>query len=377
MVGVEMKKRNKALLGMGIVLAVVFGIASVSIGFFVAGLSPILKLVLFDLAILSAGVGVFDAVALSASLATGYVKRRNAEKTQANSLAKIALEQVQKKGNYNENIATNVNEKKLVKDLAKSIAYTADNKKAGVLGNKFGFGKTKNQLILENQKEAYETYNLYENIYGSNKGSKIASKKLIKTETKMQKEQAKASSMSGSFEFVASVHVPQLNKNVIDNRTGANLNNEEYLNEFKTYACSENSLKTRYGSTYKKNYGYVASIENNQMSNIKNTYVKSNAESEMPNYELILLKDLQQEINEREDLQNVFPLMLKKRHYITDKKFQDRSVVIKNKEQLNDRINYLSKMKDGDKRVKIQGNGYVNQNYYYSDFATDEKELTE
>ena len=34
-------------------------------------------------------------------------------------------------------------------------------------------------------------------------------------------------------------------------------------------------------------------------------------------------------------------------------------------------------MKDGDKRVKIQGNGYVNQNYYYSDFATDEKELTE
>ena len=372
-----MKKRNIALLVAGIALAIVFGVASAGIGFFVAGLAPVLKLVLFDLAILSACVGAFDLVALTTSLTTGYVRRKNAEKQQANSLAKLALNQVAQKGLQNEQENTKINEKKLAKDLAKSMAYSADNKKSGMLGDKFGYGKTKNQVLLQNQKQAYETYNAYANMYGSSKKSKIASKKVLKTESKIQKEQIKNSSMSGSYEYVSSVHIPQLNKDVVDNRTGASLNNEEALNLFKKYVTSDDSLKARYSAKYKQDYGYVASIENNQLSGIKNTYVKSNAESEMSAYELILLKDIQKEIKEQEDLQNVFPLVLHKRHYTSDKKFQDRSVVISNNEELENRVNLLTKLHSGDKRVKVSGKNYLNENYSYSDFATDINELVD
>ena len=372
-----MKKRNIALLIAGIVLAAVFGVASAGIGFFVAGLAPVIKLVLFDIAILSACVGAFDLVTLSASLTTGYVKRKNAEKQQANSLAKLALNQVAQKGLQNEKEIAKLNEKKLAKDLAKSMAYSADNKKSGMLGNKFGYGKTKNQVILENQKQAYETYSAYANVFGSSKKSKIASKKVLKTESKIQKEQNKNSSMSGSYEYVSSVHIPQLGKDVIDNRTGASLNNEESLNSFKSSVTSSDSLRRRYGTKYKQDYGYVASIENNQSSSIKDTYVKSNAESEMPLYELILLKDLQKEISEQSNLQNVFPLVLRKRHYLSDKRFQDRSVVISSNDELERRVNLLTKLQKGDKRVQVSGKNYINENYSYSDFASDVNELAD
>ncbi len=337
-----MKKRNIALLVAGIALAAVFGVASAGIGFFVSGLAPIVKLVLFDLAILSAGLGIFDLVTLSSSLVTGYVKRKLAKKKEADSFAQLVLDQEMLTND-------NQNQNQLSKDLAKSMEYNADNKDPGYLGDKYGYGETNEQTMLKNQQQGYGVSSAFAKRFNTKRQRKIDRKvKKINNSIK-EKSTNSSTNMSGPYEYNSVIHINSINKDVIDHRTGAKLYSKDNLEEFKELVESNESIKSRYkDKKNRRNFGHVVSI---QGAKIKGTYVKSNATDQMYNYTHLLLNDFKEMIENDKEIgtdnkekrikEKYFPINLELRNYKNSSSYSSKSLSIKDKSELEKYIQDL------------------------------------
>lgn len=315
-----MKKRNKALLAFGVIFSFAFAIGAAGIAMFAATLAPFMELVLFDVAILGAGLGVLDLVALTASLTTGYVKRRSAAKKQADSFAKLAKTQ------NLEFQSESINEQKLAKTLSKSTKYIEKNKKLGVIGDR--------ENTLKNEEDKVN--------------------------------------LTSNYSYSYNVFVPSIGEVVADHRASASLHTKNGMLAVKKHLESQSSVNERYNKKNKNDYGYVAYMESNG-STLKPTYVKSNYEGDMEKLELLMLKDCYKSVNElnSEEKEVVFPITLGKRHYEGEKKYTSSTSRINNQDQLKKRIEVLTKVLDKNPRYKANGD-YMKRKYSISPYKDED-----
>lgn len=359
-----MKKGTKVLYGLLIVGGLLtMGVCAGLIGLGTVAAGPTLMYVL-DAGLLAGAIGVVSGVVASAVTASRVHKKRKSNKIQATRMSEFSktnqLEKAQQKAmvkSHNHNL-------KCCKNFFKGMVYGAENG-TGLLRLRYRPGITQKQMNEINKLDAYTNLNAYAMAEGKNHLAKVAQKKAIKAETKLDKLGVDVSSIENRYDVTYSTYFPYAG-NVKDYRTGAGLNNSKYRDEFTQLMNSDESIARRYNSANKKDYGYVAEIDFlNRNAGTKKTYVMSNAQEEMDQYELILLKDYKETVNT--ELNGKFePFKIVKTHFTGPKNSNAKvngSVTINNMEQLDKRINTLESYVQKDNKVKAVGKDYLKRSF--------------
>ena len=351
-----MHKRTKFAFGLIAFMGIALGVASFLVGMGYVALLP--KLIWFDVGLVSAFVGIGSAVFASSSSLTGYVRRRKAEKVQAKSIAKMSNMLSREKGA----IKQRINTLKLSNKLTKAMVYSAKNNQSGMIGQRDVISQTQNQTKLANQVSAYKARREFFNAStkkSSVKKSKVFDKKSIKATTKLNKEIAKQPPISRRYSYTAVVTDPYNGQKYEDHRNEIMCSSSETLNEFKKFVTND---KEKYNRKNYRDFGYVATLRFNTNETLKDTCVKSNVGSNMEAYELMLLKEVKREIKDKGS-DGIFPIQLKKSHYVNHKDSVSTQSYIVDENDLNNRIDTLTKYVNDNDSVKVYGKNYINRNY--------------
>lgn len=359
-----MHKRTKFAFGLIAFMGIALGVASFLVGMGYVALLP--KLIWFDIGIVSAFVGIGSGVFASSSSLTGYVRRRRAEKIQAKSIAKMANVSTKERCAVKQKINT----LKLSNKLTKSMVYSAKNNQSGMIGQRNVISQTQSQTKLANKVSAYNARREFFNAStkkSSVKQSKVFDKKSIKAKTKLNKEIAKQPPISRRYSWTSVVTDPFNGQKYEDHRNEIMCSSSETLNEFKKYI---NADKERYNKENYKDFGYVTTLRFSTNETLKDTCVKSNVEDKMELYELMLLKEVKREIASK-GTDGIFPIQLEKSHYVSHKNSKATHSYIIDENELDYRINALTKYINNDENVKVYGKNYINRNYSYDEVSKD------
>lgn len=357
-----MRKRTKWGIGFIVAMVATLAISAVIVATGVVALQAFSNW--FLIAILSAGLGTIGGVLVTTSVIDGANKRKKAIKQAANQIAENIKHNDLKNTKQKSLVKSQSKSLKCCKSMFKSMAYSAENNQPGILGLRYRPGATQEQINQINILNANKNLNAYSIAAGKKKEARISNKKIIKAEKKLEKLGVDVSEIEDRYNYVFETNVPMVG-GVKDYRTSASLNNSEYINQFKSLVNSQKSLQTRYNAKNKNDFGYVASIEfRGNTSPIKSTNVMSNAEEEMPAYELLLLKDLKTTLD-KDYNSEFYPFSIRKTHFVSasNKNAKVSSVVITTREELDQRINVLTQYVNNNSNVKTVGKNYLNKNF--------------
>lgn len=331
-----MKKRTKVFLAIvGVAVAAALVASGLSLFGVVAYMAEQLA---FTVAVGSVLVGTGVGVFAGASSTVGYFRRRHAEKVQGNNIARML-------DNSYGNVLSNENVFALSNDLTKSMVYSAENNQSGLIGRREVPNQNVDATIQENKSIAYGARSRFANTTPriSVRQSKIYSKKQLQARTALKKLTGEQSKIDGVYTYVAEIRDPYNNNIYYDYRNEISCIKETTKNAFKKAVLGD---RERASDTYKLDFGYAVNLNFSTNSIFKNTFAKSNVETSMEQYELMLLKEVAAEIDYKikhkeitaTELDKIFPIQLNRVHYTSHKKSKTATIIINDREELKTRI---------------------------------------
>ena len=343
----KMRTKTKLLLALGILsLAVAGGMV-----FLASAITASIPVI--DGLILAAGVFAVAGVSELAVGISGAIKRGIATKNQV-AAAEREYQTVKPLIKGTELSASKIKARDL--KLAKGIVYMNRNGHTGLFGLKYRPGYSHERIKTENATSAYRLYNYQAGQQGKNLALKDSSNKLSdlgEYATRLRKN-----SVAGAVAPEFQVAYKMRTVNTYDFRTSAGFNNKQYAEEFRTYINSARSIEARYGEANRKDNGYMVQVKYPEGQNgYKNTYAGSNAEAEMDNYELMLLKDAMLTIKSNGG--NFEPIVITKTHFINDKSktasHVGSDIYLESMSDLEERISTLESALDKNSKVERTG----------------------
>lgn len=356
-----MRTRTKVSIFLVIMFAALLGVASGVVGMGLVAQSA--KLFMFDTAVASglvaAGAGIFGAT----NVITGAVKRRQAEKIQAKSIARMV-------DNYQGNVNSKENVYKLSNDFTSALAYSADNNQSGLIGRRGVIGETSEQTMQRNKIDAYTArrnfFNSVEN--GGVRQSKYYDKKTIKATVKLDQLNNNMSPIDRRYTYTAEIPDPFNGQIYYDHRNEIMCNSSETRETYKKLILSDplRSSKKHYAD-----FGYVTTLQFATNETLKDTCVKSNVETNMEKYELLLLQEVKSEIKKLGKADGIFPIRLKKEHFTSHNKSNTTMTVILDEKELDNRIKCLQMYLENDGNLVAKGKNYLNRTYKYNEVTQE------
>ena len=363
----KMRTKTKLLLGLGI-----FSLLAAGAMVF-AAINIVASIPVIDSLILASGVFAVAGVSEFTVGVTGAVKRHNATKNQI-AAAEREYQSVRPLLKGKELSDSKVSRRDL--KLAKGIVYMNRNGHTGLFGLRYKPGYSHERIKTENATNAYKLLNNEAGRQGKNMTVKDTSNKLGDLGAYAAK--LRKSSVAGAVAPEFQVAYKMRTLDTFDFRTLGGFNNQESAEVFRAYINSRTSVETRYNEKNRADNGYLVQAKFPESRHgFKNVYAGSNAESEMENYELMLLKDVKMTMMSHG---NVFePVVITKTHFMNDRSKTSShiggDVYIESMQELDERIALLEKALSGDRNVTRNGK-YLYRSYEEERVSNFEEPLT-
>lgn len=348
-----MRTRTKVSILLTVLFVATLGVTGGIVGMGLVAQSA--KLIMFDTALVSGLVATGATVFGATNVVTGAVKRRQAEKIQAKSIARMV-------DNYQGNVKSKENVYKLSRDFTGALAYSAENNQSGMIGRRGVIGETTQQTIQRNKVDAFTARRNFFNAVekGGVRQSKYYDKKTIKATTKLDQLNSTMGPIDRRYTYTAEVPDPFNGQIYYDHRNEIMCTSSETREKFKKLILSD-PLRT--SKKYYADFGYATTLQFANNETLKDICVKSNVEPHMEKYELLLLEEVKSEIKKSGKTEGIFPIRLKREHYTAHNKSTSTMTVILTEEDLNARIeNITNYLKNAD-NIIVKGKNYLNRTY--------------
>ncbi len=334
----KMRKRTKFSLIALIIAGLAVAGAAVAIGVGAVALLP--QMIAFDIAILSAGVAIGAGIAASSFSISGLISRKSAQAKSADSVATMAKAGFEKSDDKQKGKA------KLKNNNLKAAKIFA---KASYKLSKFGITPVtyeRQRVGITNKQAKYESkryvYGLMNEMYNQS-GNIHKAKKFDNMKQKLDKKSTNdffdVSGFAPKYHYAAEFYNPVSAKWENDERSSVNFNNYEMVEKAKDEF--EKTVETRYNEENKRRGPTVVTVKSSNNDSVKEVSASSNASQLIDKMELYALQDYR--LTAEKTGVDGFPILVETQDYKLDgtKKGKQEVLIIKNTEQLIDRINKL------------------------------------